>query len=344
MYWPNDILTTRRRTSLGVAPRARRSASSSAIVLNSDTHDPMERVLVVIGSERTGAHCLEFARLFADRGGAEIRALQPNVADPASEVRRAALTLGADWLCMVVHGGPGLMTVFLNSEDEEILRRAPCPVVCLPEAELARTVLRPVKRILVATNNPTGNHDMMLSAVGLAECFTAKIDLLGVEEVVRQPVGSPALKHGGGIRKGRRLAIRDGLAQLRGSVVPQRRRGRLKVSLGLPLFYATIQAARELQSDLIMLSVPTRRWQANSRIDIGTERILRTATCPVICVPERDGRADVIPDGSSSATLLRNAEAFRARRESAGRVDLAEERVNENNFDDYYESEITGSR
>lgn len=323
MYRPTEIESTRRWTSPGVASLVRQSAISTVVALNSDSRDLRDRVLAVIGSERTGAQCLKFARQFADRVGAQTQMFQPEGTEPAIEVRRRAVAIGADWLCVVAHGGPGLLTVFLNGEDEKIVRAAPCPVICLPEAELSRTVLRPMKRILVATNYPSDNRDVMLSADSLAKRFKAKIDLLGVEEVVRQPIDSRALTPDGK-RKARRLAIRGGLARLRGSVVPQHRRGRLKVSLGLPFFYATIQAARELRSDLIVLSAPTRRWNAHGRIDVGTERILRAATCPVICVPERDGRTDVISDENSSVTLLRNAAAFRARRESTVRIDLIE--------------------
>lgn len=343
MYRPTDIESTSRWTSPGVAPQAHRSAISPLVALNPDSRDLRDRVLAVIGSGRTGAQCLKFARQFADRVGAQTQMFKPEGAELAIEVRRKALALGADWLCLVARGGPGLLTVFLHREDEKILRAAPCPVVCPPEAELARTALRPVKRILVATNYPIDNRDVMLSAVALAKRFEAKIDLLGLEEVVRQPFDSPALTSGG-MRKARRLAIRAGLAQLRGSVVPRRWRGRLKVSVGLPLFYATIQAARELQSDLIVVSAPTRRWNAHGRIDVGTERILRAATCPVICVPEREGRHDAIPDQESSAILPRNAAGFRADRERAARFEPADNRANETNLEDYYESEIAGSR
>jgi len=86
----------------------------------------------------------------------------------------------------------------------------------------------------------------------------------------------------------------------------KRLRGRKAVRLGLPLFEAAIRTARELQSDLIVLVMPTRRWNAYERIDVGIERILRCAICPVICISDRDVRDGAAPNRELSAASLRD--------------------------------------
>jgi hypothetical protein len=88
------------------------------------------------------------------------------------------------------------------------------------------------------------------------------------------------------------------LAALADKVVPKHQRGRKSVSVGFPTFYATIRAMRDFKTDLIGLPVPSRLWQARSRIDVGTERILHEARCPVICFhePEDHTGADLHSD------------------------------------------------
>jgi nucleotide-binding universal stress UspA family protein len=291
--------------------------------------------------------------------------MKPTSADLADEVRRMAIALEVDWLCMVTHGRPRLMSLFLTSDDESILRSAPCPVVCISEtlrtgceAESAARVLRPIKRILVPINSPADNCHVIAYTVALAERFGAKIDLLGVEEIVHKPFASSALSFSA-VRRARRLAVRDELAALVDEVVPKRLRGRKPVRLGLPLFYAATCAARELQSDLIVLAVPTRRWNAHARIDGGTERILRGASCPVICIPEREVRADAAPNRELGATLLRDRcenwpmverrperrdpEPIFAHRKSETGVEDSTVTINNTNFYDPYETEIACS-
>lgn len=295
MYRPTEIETTARRTSIVDGRTGLLSPGTSEVALDCGTGGPGERLLVVIGSEGTRARCLEFARRFAG-ASTEIHVMKPTSADPADEIRRMAITLEADWLCMVTHGRPGAMSLFLTSDDERILRTAPCPVVCIPESlppghevRSAASGLRPIRRILVPINSSSNDH-VAKHAVALAERFGARIDLLGVGELVRRSGDSSTLSFSR-LRKARRLALRDEITALADEVVPKLRRGRKSVSLGLPLFYATLTSARELMPDLITLGIPTRRWAAHGRIDVGTERILRGAECPVICFTEPEVRS-----------------------------------------------------
>src|SRR5690349_7605556 len=197
MYRPTEIETTARRTSTEDVRTGLLSPKTPTVPLVSGAGRPRKRLLVLIGSERTSARCLEFARRFADGTGAEIHVMKPTSDDLADEVRRMAIAVEVDWICMVTHGRPGLMSLFLTSDDERILRAAPCPVICISEtlrprfeAESAARVLRPLKRILVPINSPADNRHVMAYTVALAERLRAKIDLLGVEELVHRPFDS----------------------------------------------------------------------------------------------------------------------------------------------------------
>jgi nucleotide-binding universal stress UspA family protein len=316
---------------------------------------------MVIGSERTEAQWLDFARRFADGTSDEIQVMKPTSADPADEIRRMAIALEIDLLCMVTHGRPGLMSLFLTSDDERILRTAPCPVACIPESpgrgrEVKPTAgaLRPVKRILVPINSPLNNRHVLVYAVALAERFGAKIDLLSVEELVRKSADSPEHSFRGA-RRARSLALKNELATLAEESIPKRFRGRKAVRLGLPLFYAATRTARERQSDLIVLAAPTWRWNAHARIDVGTERILRGAICPVICIPERDVRASAAPNRELSPMLLRNRrgtwpmvdrrgpERIFAHKERETEIESSIVTLNSINIYDPYETEIACS-
>jgi nucleotide-binding universal stress UspA family protein len=326
MYRPTEIETMARRTPIEGVRTGLLSPRTPEVALDCGIGGSNTRLLVVISSGKTEAQCLDFARQFTSEGSAEIHVMKPTSADPADEVRRMAIALEIDWLCMVTHCRPGLMSLFLTSDDERILRAAPCPVVCIPESlgrgreiESTAGALRPVTRILVPINSPLNNRHVLVFAVALAERFGAKIDLLSVEELVQKSADSPEHSFRGA-RRARSLARKNELATLAEESIPKRLRGRQAVRLGLPLFYAATRTARERQSDLIVLTVPTRRWNAHARIDVGTERILRGAICPVICIPERDVRAGAAPNRELGAALLRD------RREAWPRAEWRPER------------------
>lgn len=248
-----------------------------------------EGFLVVTDSDQTEAQCLDFVRRFAGPN-AEIHLLKSTGAEAAVEVSRLATATGVNWVCLVAQRGEGLRSLFLTKDVEKILRTSPRPVICIPESYApasnnpeSSVDLMSVRRILVPIRPTTNSRWIVEQAMELAERFGAKLDLLGVEEVVRQPDGSRVVSHRSAQRQQAR-AMRDELIHLTAGAIPNRLRGRRSVSLGLPLFYAALRSARELNPDLIVLSVPNGLWSARERIDVATERILHRAPCPVICL------------------------------------------------------------
>lgn len=250
-----------------------------------------DRWLAVADSEDSESQCVSFIRRFATRD-AEIHLAKPSGPDPADHVRRLAIALEVDWLCMVAERGKGLMSLFLRSDVERILRAAPCPVVCIPESPSATgepqspsQKAKPIRRILAPIRIPLQSRGQVENAVAVAERFEAKLDLLGVQEQLRNLGVLRSVSH----REAKRLqiqAVKKELSNLADELIPNRMRGRLLVSVGLPLFYATTRWARKLNSHLVMLAAPTRLWTSEGRIDGGTQRILHRVGCPVICIPK----------------------------------------------------------
>ncbi|MBE0543110.1 MAG: universal stress protein [Verrucomicrobia bacterium] len=288
MILPTHIEPTNRGAAFEIALTATRAPRMELRIKSPKIG---ERWLAIVGSEDAGGQSLSFVRRFA-KNDAEIHSVTPSGSDPASEVRRLAMELGVDWLSLVAHRGSGVMSLFLRGDVERTLRASPCPVICIPESlqsvagrPSASEGAFPIRRVLAPIKLSLHARRQVENAVAVAERFGAKLDLLGVDELLRNPDGSRIVSH----REAKRLqtqAIKKELAKLAEEVVPNPMRGRIRISPGFPLFYATTRWARELNADLVVLAVPARLWTNQGRIDVGTERILHRVECPVICIPE----------------------------------------------------------
>ena len=288
MIQPTNIEPASREAAFGMALAAARASRMEPHIKPPKIG---ELLLAVVGAKDVEAQALSFVRRFA-KSDAEIHSAAPSGSDPASEVRRLAMELGVHWLCLVAHRGSGAMSLFVRGDVERTLRASPCPVICIPESlqsvaerPPAKEDAFPIRRVLAPIKLSLHARRQVENAVAVAERFGAKLDLLGVDELLRNPGGSRMVNH----REAKRLqtrAIKVELANLADEVIPTSMRGRIMVSLGFPLFYATTRWARELNSGLVVLAVPTRLWTSQGRIDVGTERILHRVECPVICIPE----------------------------------------------------------
>lgn len=288
MILPTNIEPANREAAFGMALTATRAALMEPNLKPSKIG---ELLLAVAGAKGEEAQALSFVRRFA-KNDAEVHSVTPSESDPANEVRRLAMELGANWLCLVAHRGSGLMSLFLRGDVEKTLRASPCPVICVPESlqsvagrPSANEDLLPIRRVLAPIKLSSHARRQVENAVAVAERFGAKLDLLGVDELPRATDGSQTVSR----REAKRLqiqAIKMELARIAEELIPNRMRGRILANVGFPLFYATTRWARELNSELVVLAAPTRLWTNQGRIDVGTERILLRVECPVICIPE----------------------------------------------------------
>jgi len=287
------------RSVNGPNPAGFLSAESASVSIFMDSPDSTiaesrKRLLLVMRDGNADDLSLEFARRLAGGAGVEVHSIRPATADPAGEVRRLALALEIDLVCIVTRGGPGVMTLFLNGDDDKFLRSVPCPVVSISDSLIARWQTKPsiqgrgaIQRILVPIVGSQACLRAVHQAADVAENSGAVVDILEVDETGRGSRGrrrSSIIK----VRGMRDAAPRGSLTCLAKRIIPKRVLGQTTTSLGLPAFYATVQAAKARDCDLIVMGVPTRRWRMDGRIDVNTERILRGSPCPVICAPERE--------------------------------------------------------
>jgi nucleotide-binding universal stress UspA family protein len=68
--------------------------------------------------------------------------------DPVEAILRVAEEIGADLIVMGTHGRTGLSRLFMGSVAEQVLRRAPCPVLTL-KSPFAATVAAPAEAAAV---------------------------------------------------------------------------------------------------------------------------------------------------------------------------------------------------
>ena len=103
-------------------------------VLESRRHEPLP---AICPEGCTRGECLEL--LFRDRLGTLVRAPAARIdhkvlvrrGKPVEEILRAAEEENADMIVMGTHGRSGLARALLGSVTEQVIRRAPCPVLAI---------------------------------------------------------------------------------------------------------------------------------------------------------------------------------------------------------------------
>ncbi|ODU24243.1 MAG: hypothetical protein ABS95_02065 [Verrucomicrobia bacterium SCN 57-15] len=283
------------------------------------------KIMVIIASEDTAAHCLDSAMMFFSTETSEIHfmSLAPRVApelpharpvrnglatrkypkpvevflhesvsiEPEQDIRRLAYSFEIDLIVMIAHPGPGLLSVFLKRADERILRAAPCPVVAVPCPSDSVTLEKNEKGFNTESGkvNSAGNknkrnllaclrsHEKAENVVQfgteLAEKWNCALNILVTAE----------FGNAGGERSNPRpIQIAQDLLD---AWVPQHLRGSALGASNIAFFESVRQSARGCAPELLLVGGQHRFWQANHRIDLNTERIVRGSSAPVLCIP-----------------------------------------------------------
>ncbi len=189
-----------------------------------------------------------------------------------------------DLVVMGTHGRRGPRRLLLGSVAEEVVRRAPCPVLTLRDRDGERDV-EALEHLLVPVDFSDHSESLVRSARELAAVYGAKIDLLHVIQehaypYFYGPIPSPA----GGDRLGE-LQERAGTAldDLWERIdAPEVERAKHVVS-GHPADEIA-HFAEEKGSDLIVIS--THGLTGLERILVGStaEQVVRAALCPVFTI------------------------------------------------------------
>lgn len=188
---------------------------------------------------------------------------------------------GADLLVMGTHARRGLGHLLLGSIAEEVLRRTSCPVLTFRLREAAPSAS--FRRLLVPVDFSPHTLPLLREAGALAARFGSGLDLVHAIEGPALPTAIlgfatvsdlvPELER----RARQRL---EGLVREAGLAVPVE----VHVVRGHPAA-AVAELARQRQADLVVIA--RQGASARERFALGhvTERVVRTAPCPVLTLP-----------------------------------------------------------
>ena len=209
--------------------------------------------------------------------------------EPAPEIAKAVRDYEIDLVTVVTHGRRGIARAMFGSTAEEIIAEAPCPVLTVrpPQRDFVhhregQTEIR-LNRILLATN-------FRASSVAATNVARELMDTSGAEGHVVYVIGdyfeqiSVMFPEGG----------KSALSRMRAEVQERmeafaRERGReikAHVADGRP--YAEIVGlAAKIDADLIVIGTTVHASLFGGAPALGSEieRVVRNASCPVLCVP-----------------------------------------------------------
>jgi len=203
---------------------------------------------------------------------------------PWHEITELAASGKFDLIVIGTHGHTALKHLWLGSTAENVVRHAPSPVLTVREQPFA--VFMPgenpirARKVLVPTDFSELSHKAVEKAVELAQRFGAKIDLVHVLEPPPYPefgyVHVPMKE--GALRK----MAEDHFEKLRKDIPPLAdlidytpvRTGNAP--------YEIVQAARQLNSDLIVIGTHGRTGLKRLALGSTAEKVVRHAHCPVL--------------------------------------------------------------
>jgi len=208
------------------------------------------------------------------------------VARPHLEIAKAARDLKTDVIVISTHGHTGLKRVILGSTADRVVRHATCPVLtvrAIPAGKKSPSVkgrsLAPVfKRILLPVDFSEDATDSVRFAGNLAKLMRAKLTLLHV--VASLPLNAARY----------RAEIREYDAEIKAEAKTKLQalaatipgvKTQLLIRQETP-FHGVIDAAEELDTDLIV--IPTRGFTGLKNFFLGStaEKVVRNATRPVL--------------------------------------------------------------
>jgi nucleotide-binding universal stress UspA family protein len=208
---------------------------------------------------------------------------------PADAIVRYAAEVDAGLVVVGTHGRRGVSHLLAGSVAEEVIRRAPCPVVTVPNA-VGRTAPGPKAPVLVPIDFSDVNRDALATARLIAEGYGAPVDLV---HVVGEP-GSASGLFGDVLGMGTALDVVPGVGE---GVEPKLRRldadvrgssaARYHVCEGRPA-REIVALAEEIGAGLIVMATHGLTGWEHALIGSVTEQTLRHAPCPVLSLRRAD--------------------------------------------------------
>jgi len=219
---------------------------------------------------------------------------------PADEIVRYASTRDIDLIVMGTHGHTGVAHLLLGSVAEKVVRIAPCPVLTLRTTPGSlETARADVTRILVPTDFSPLSDAALEYARLIAAKWGASIHLVHVlEELIdTASFGSEVfVPDSPEVRAARFKEAQERLAHRVGTGEREQPRATTEVLAGSSTRTIADYAA-EHGFDLIVMGTHGRTGLAHLVMGSVAERVVRTATCPVLTVrqPRPQGESWTTP-------------------------------------------------
>jgi len=207
---------------------------------------------------------------------------------PIDEIIRFARSLKVDLLVMATHGERGSKHLFLSATTERATRRAPCPVLAVPEAVLLRweaaaagAVLTGCRRILVATDFSAASAAALRYAAVIAQEHGSEVYVLNFSDhEPRRIVSLPAARLDWGAASKNLAGER--LDRWIHSILNRTENVKPLLCPGKPSVYMLLRQAALLRADLLVFGPREYAWVERLRLTSSTDAILRNAPCPVL--------------------------------------------------------------
>ena len=148
------------------------------------------------------------------------------------------------------------------------------------------------RKIMIPTDFSEFSLAAIEPALELADCTGGSIDLLFVlEDLPSVPLVT--FEHFGGGSAERfyeesQARAGETLVKTLEEKIPEARRGTTHLRRG-PAAHTIVEAAGELETDLIVMTTHGRTGLKNALLGSVTERVVRTAPCPVLTIRNRGG-------------------------------------------------------
>ncbi len=215
----------------------------------------------------------EATRQIVARSGApiEVQRHQRRAVAAAAEILRFTTEKPVDLVVIGGHGRSGFRRAFLGNVAEEVVRLAACPVLTVRGPAGA-----PNNSIVVPIDFSEHSATALRAARGMAVAHGSRLDLIHVVE----PVAGPHEPEPRGSLEG----IADRLADFADEVLGRPRVDyHVEVILGIAAASITAHAASS-GAELIVIATHGLTGQRHFLLDTVTEKVVRTAACPVLTI------------------------------------------------------------
>ncbi len=219
-----------------------------------------------------------------DTEGLRVELVKQRSARVAPAVVRYAEREKIDLIVMGSHGRSGFKRLLLGSVAAEVLRRAPCSVLTVPEG--AAVHAEGLRKILVPIDLSDNSIEVLQWAHEVAKHYQAELDILHVVEPFAFPTSLTGVATIYDIVPDLHAKVETRMKELLGEIGGVSVSYRLHIADG-HVASTILEFVDDLGSDFIVMG--TRGMSKTERFFIGSvcDRVVRSAKCPVLAAREK---------------------------------------------------------